>query len=287
MIKKQNVPDIIDSERLAKEMRIKIMQLSSQTGAAHLGSSLSCTDLLVALYWHALDIDETNPHDPDRDRFILSKGHAAAALYTTLAYRGFFPIDQLDGYSRDGSTMFEHPTLNCMPGVEASTGSLGHGLSMGLGIALAAKISKKKYITYVIISDGECNEGSTWEASLFAPAKKLGNLVVILDYNKWQATARSNEVLNLPPLAEKWRSFGWNVHEIDGHDMKELVGTLTSVKNEIKKNMMSGKDHVPTMIVANTVKGKGASFMEDDNNWHYRSPTKEEIIAAKKEMSLE
>ena len=269
-----NIPEL---EATARKIRGKIVELSHKARTAHLGSSLSCTDLLVAAYWGSLKIDPKDSDNPDRDRFILSKGHAATTLYATLAEAGFFPQDLLDSYAEPGSNLPEHPSVKCVPGVEVATGSLGHGLSVGIGMALASRIQKRSYRVFVTMSDGECNEGSVWEAAMFAPAQKLDNLVAIIDYNKWQATGRSNEVMALHPLKQKWEAFGWSTYELDGHDMKALVDTLRNVPDG------SGK---PVAIVAHTVKGKGVSFMEDDNNWHYRVPTAEEVEKAKVELQL-
>ncbi|MDE3077332.1 MAG: hypothetical protein KGJ86_18095, partial [Chloroflexota bacterium] len=212
-----------------------------------------------------------------RDRFILSKGHAATALYATLAARGFFPSQWLDSYAVDGGHVPEHPSPGCLPGVEVATGSLGHGLSLGLGMALAGRVQGRSYRVFVAMSDGECNEGSVWEAAMFAAAQKVDNLLVVIDFNKWQATGRSREVMALDPLAEKWRAFGWTAHEVDGHD----VGALSQLLSNLPDG--SGK---PVAVVAHTVKGKGVSFMEDDNNWHYRVPTAEEVEAARRELEI-
>ncbi|QCI63182.1 transketolase [Phreatobacter stygius] len=264
--------------RKAAELRGRVVLMSHQAQSAHLASSLSCCDVLAAAYWHALRIEPSKPNDPTRDRFILSKGHAAMAIYTTLAFRGFFPVEKLDTYNQDGGQLAEHPPANLLPGIEAATGSLGHGLPIGCGIALSGRINKAQpYRVYALLSDGECNEGSVWEAAMFAAAQKLENLCVIVDYNKWQATARSNETLQLAPLREKWESFGWDAIEIDGHDVGLLAKLLSNIPNG------SGK---PVAIVAHTVKGKGVSFMEDDNNWHYRAPTAAEVEAAHKELGL-
>jgi transketolase len=264
-------------EAIARSIRGKLVEMSHKAKAPHLGSSLSCVDILVAAYWTALRIDPQKPYDPDRDRFILSKGHAASALFATLAYRGFFPMELLYSYAQPGSCLAEHPGPNCAPGVEAATGSLGHGLSMGIGMALAARIQGRSYRVFALVSDGECNEGSVWEAAMFAPARCLDNLVVIIDFNGWQATGRSCEIMALKPFREKWESFGWHAHEVDGHDLKQLVAMLQQVPDG------SGK---PIAIVAHTIKGKGVSFMEDDNNWHYRIPTAEEVNAAHRELGL-
>lgn len=264
--------------RRAAELRGRVVLMSHQAKSAHLASSLSCCDVLAAAYWHVLRIDPSRPDDPRRDRFILSKGHAAMALYATLAYRGYYSVDLLDTYTRDGGKLAEHPPANLLPGVEAATGSLGHGLPIGCGIALSARIKgEEPFRVYALLSDGECNEGSVWEAAMFAGAQKLEHLCVVVDYNKWQATARSNETLQLSPLRDKWEAFGWDAMEIDGHDVGLLARLMAEVPNG------SGK---PVAIIAHTVKGKGVSFMEDDNNWHYRAPTAEEVAAAHKELGL-
>jgi transketolase len=224
-----------------------------------------------------MKIDPTKPADPGRDRLILSKGHAAMALYTVLAMRGFFPEEELATFNTDGARLQEHPGPHCAPGVEAATGSLGHGLPVGLGMALSGKMRGQDFRVTVVMSDGECNEGSVWEAALFGAAEKLPNVTAVIDFNKWQATGRSTEVLCLQPLADKWKAFGWDVHEIDGHDMAALVDIL---------NRAPDPDGRPRAVVANTVKGRGVSFMEDDNNWHYRIPKEEEVEQAYRELGL-
>ena len=264
-------------QRQAAELRGKIIEMSHAAQAAHLASSLSCADIVTAAYWHVLNVDPREPKHPLRDRFILSKGHAAAALYAALAMRGFFPIEELDTYCKDGGRLAEHPPANLLPGVEAATGSLGHGLALGCGMALSGRIKGEAFRVFALLSDGENNEGSVWEAAMFASAQKLENVCVIVDYNKWQATARSNETLMLAPLADKWTAFGWDAHEIDGHD----VGVLTEAMQRVPNG--SGK---PVALIAHTVKGKGVSFMEDDNNWHYRAPTVDEVARARKELGL-
>ena len=194
-----------------------------------------------------------------------------------LALRGFFPESLLDTFGQNGGCLAEQPAPRCVPGVEAATGSLGHGLGIGLGMALAARIQKRPFRVVVVLSDGECNEGSVWEAALLAPAKHADNLVAIIDFNKWQATDRSQQVTALDPLREKWSAFGWTTHEVDGHDLPALARVLARVPDG------SGR---PIAIVAHTVKGRGVSFMEDDNNWHYRIPTADEVSAARKELGL-
>lgn len=270
--------DLGELELMSRRVRGKVIELSHKAATPHLGSSLSCTDILVAAYWGGvLRIDPKNPSSPDRDRFILSKGHAATTLYTALAYRGFFPTELLDTYMEPGSCLAEQPSPGCAPGVEVATGSLGHGLSLGLGMALAGRIQGRSYRVFVVVSDGECNEGSVWEAAMLAPAHRLDNVVVIVDYNKWQATGRSNEIMALQPLRQKWEAFGWSASEVDGHDLGALVKALRNVPDG------SGK---PIAIVAHTVKGKGIPFMEDDNNWHYRSPDAKELQTAKTLLGL-
>jgi len=264
-------------QELAREIRGRVVEMSHRSKAAHLGGALSAVDILVAAYWHALRIDPARPQDPDRDRLILSKGHASAVLYAVLSRRGFFPDSLLDTYCAAGSGLSHHPCLQGAPGVEAATGSLGHGLPLGLGMALAARLQGRSYRVLVVMSDGECNEGSVWEAAMMAPAQGLENLAVVIDYNKWQATARSQKTLALDPLAEKFRAFGWSACEVDGHDLAQLCAVLERLPDG------SGK---PVAIVAHTIKGKGISFMEDDNNWHYRIPSAQEVELARKELGL-
>lgn len=267
----------LELERLARDLRFRTVRTSHLSGTPHLGSCLSCVDLLVYLYWAVLRISPNSPRDEHRDRFILSKGHAAPVLFQVLAARGFFPVSDLEHYGENGSIFGEHPPApKYLPGIEAATGSLGHGLPMGVGMALAARILGADYRTFVVLSDGECNEGSVWEAALMAAAQKLESLTVFVDYNKWQATGRSNEVLGLAPLADKWAAFGWFVHEIDGHDFSAIEAALAA-RDELKR---------PKIIVAHTVKGKGVSFMEDDNNWHYRIPTADEVRKAAVELQI-
>jgi transketolase len=264
-------------QALASKLRFRIVRTSHLSGTPHLGSCLSCLDLLTYLYWNVLRIDTRDPANVDRDRFILSKGHAAPALFQVLAERGFFSVDDLENYGEDGSMFGEHPpTPSHLGGIEAATGSLGHGLPMALGMALAARITARPYRVYAILSDGECNEGSVWEAALLAAAQKVSNLTIAIDYNKWQATGRSNEVLGLAPLAEKWRAFGWCVTEIDGHDFASIDQAMTA----------NAHDPRPKAIIANTIKGRGVSFMEDDNNWHYRIPNAEEVHKAAIELGI-
>ncbi len=271
------LPDVPALKKQAARLRGRVIEMSHAAQAAHLASSLSCCDIVTAAYWHVLRVDPAKPKDPLRDRFILSKGHAAAALYAALAFKDYFPLAELDTYCQDGGRLAEHPPANLLPGVEAATGSLGHGLPLGCGISLAGRIKGDDFRVFALLSDGENNEGSVWEAAMFAAAQKLENVCVIVDYNKWQATARSNDTLMLAPLRDKWAAFGWDAYEIDGHD----IGVLAQLMQRIPNG--SGK---PVALIANTVKGKGVSFMEDDNNWHYRAPTAEEVVKAHKELGL-
>ena len=270
-----NHQELIDRSNL---LRSRIIETSSLSGTPHLGSCLSCVDLLVALYFNELKIDPSNPRDPRRDRFILSKGHGVPALFQVLAMRGFYPESWLKDYGKDGGIFAEHPpTPDHLAGIEAATGSLGHGLPIGLGMALAGRIQKQTYNVYTVLGDGECNEGSVWEAAMLAAAQKVSNLCVFVDFNKWQATGRSEEVMALNSLSGKWQAFGWNTLEIDGHDYGQIIAALESFKLENTK---------PTAIIAHTVKGKGVSFMQDDNNWHYRIPTADEVRMAKLELGV-
>jgi transketolase len=264
-------------EDICKLIRAKVVEMSCRARAAHLGSALSCVDLVVALYGGVLNIDPRKPHDSDRDRLIFSKGHACTTLYATLASFGFFPPEMLATYATNGSLLAEEPIPNTLPGVEVATGSLGHGLSLGLGMALAAKVTGKEYRTFVLMGDGECNEGTVWEAAMLAPTKKLDNLVAIVDFNKWQGIGRSEEIMALSPLREKFTAFGWSAHEVDGHNISEILAVLNNVPDGTGS---------PVAVIAHTVKGKGISFMEDDNNWHYRIPTEEELLKARGELGL-
>ena len=266
--------DIATLDRISREVRHKLIEISERAQSAHLAGSLSCVDLLVALYWTALRVDGANSTDPDRDRLIFSKGHAICALYVVLARRGFFPEEDLETYNQPGSHLPEQPCPGCAPGVEWATGSLGHGLGVGLGMALNAKIQNGPSRSFVVMSDGECQEGSVWEGAMLAPRLQLDNLIALVDFNKWQATGRSCEIMQMEPLKEKWKAFGWECREVDGHNLNEIVSAL-------KAPVVEGK---PRIIVAHTVKGKGASFMEDDNNWHYRSPTPQEVEQARIEL---
>jgi transketolase len=242
-----------------------------KANASHVGSCFSMADILAVLYGSVLRVDPANPEWDDRDRFVLSKGHGGAAVYATLAERGFFPVEWLDGYCCNDSRLAGHITHHGVPGVEVSTGSLGHGLGIACGMALAGKRGGCPYRVFAVLSDGECDEGSTWEAALFAPHHGLDNLVTIIDYNKIQSFGTVREVLDLEPFADKWQAFGWSVRVVDGHDHDHLHETLGTIP------FHSGK---PSLVLAHTVKGKGVAFMENQLAWHYKSPDSQQLASA-------
>ena len=255
-------------EVLARNIRRHVLRMTNRSKAAHVGSSLSVADVLAVLYGGILRVDPARPEWPERDRFILSKGHGCAGLYAALAERGFFPVAVLETFYQDGSPLVGHITHGGVPGVEVSTGSLGHGLSIACGMALVGKRDRRSYRVFAVLSDGECDEGSIWEAALFAPHHGLDNLGAIVDYNKIQSLGTVKEVLDLEPLAAKWGAVGWTAVEIDGHDLAEIEIVLSRVPLEPGR---------PTCVVAHTVKGKGVDFMEDRLLWHYRSPSDEDL----------
>lgn len=260
---------------LANRIRQQVVKMTHRAKAAHAGTSLSMADLLAVLYGSVLRVDPARPAWPDRDRFILSKGHGCAGLYAVLAERGFFPLEWLDQFCQDGSRLAGHITHTGVPGVEVSTGALGHGLSIGCGMALAAKRDGRPFRVFTLLSDGECDEGSVWEAVLFAPHHGLDNLIAIVDFNRIQSLGTVKEVLDLDPLGAKWQAFGWAVREIDGHHLEQIERALESIPFE------QGR---PSCIVAHTVKGKGVGFMENKLLWHYRSPDAEELQRALTEL---
>lgn len=269
------VPTPANVDAFAKRLRLTALRMVHEARSAHVGGSFSMAELLAALYGGILRVDPAKPAWPERDRFILSKGHACAAFYAALAEREFFPKEWLETFYRDGGKLAGHATHTGVPGVEFSTGSLGHGLPVATGMALAGKRDGASWRVFVLLSDGECDEGSTWEPALFAPQHRLDNLVAIVDYNKIQSLGRTKDVIDLDPFADKWKAFGWAVREIDGHNAEQVVSALSSVP------FVPGR---PSCIIANTVKGKGVSFMEDDLLWHYRNPSVEEYAAAVKEI---
>lgn len=268
-------PEVAEAASLARRIRLKTLRMIDRARSSHLGSAFSMAELLAVLYTRILRVDPARPAWEDRDRFILSKGHACAPLYVVLAERGFFPASWLDEFYLDGSHLAGHASHTGVPGVEISTGSLGHGLSIACGMAVAGKHDRKSHRIFALLSDGECDEGSTWEAVLFAPHHHLDNLVVIVDYNKIQSLGTVKEVLDLEPMAAKWRAFGWAVQEIDGHNLNQIDETLARVPFEAGK---------PSCVIAHTVKGKGVSFMEDKLLWHYRAPDRDEMARALAEL---
>jgi transketolase len=260
---------------LARRIRVHVVRMTSRANSSHIGSSFSMTELLAVLYGGGvLRVDPARPGWPQRDRFILSKGHGCAGLYAALSEAGFFPLEELDTFYLNGTRLAGHATTT-VPGVELSTGSLGHGLPVGTGMALAAKRAGETHRVFVLLSDGECDEGSVWEAALFAPQHQLDNLVVIVDYNKIQSLGTVKEVMDLDPFADKWRAFRWNVREVDGHDVDAISKALNDVPFEPGR---------PSCIIAHTVKGKGVSYMEDKLLWHYRAPLGDDRAIAMREL---
>jgi len=272
-----NQDTIYDEERavdLARRIRINALKMTSNGNSSHIGAIFSMADVLAVLYENIMNYDSKNPKMNNRDRFILSKGHAGAGIYAVLAEKGFISKNDLTTHYQNGSKLSGHISHKGIPGIEVSTGSLGHGLPIATGMALAGKINKQKHNIYTIISDGECDEGSNWESILFAAHHKLNNLTVVIDRNYLQSIKLTEETIELEPLAAKWLAFGWEVVEIDGHDFTEIFKAL-------KKNTNS---KVPKCIIAKTVKGKGVSFMENNNLWHYRSAQGNEFQQALKEL---
>lgn len=267
---------MIKIEEVAKEIRKKIYQIAHHAGGGHMGASFSMADIISVLYFDdVLRYDAKNPEWEDRDKFILSKGHASYALYAVLAKAGYFSEEELRHVGKVGSKFGGHPKMNEIPGVEASTGALGHGLSFAIGIAYANKMDEKDSHVYVVMGDGECQEGSVWEGALSAPTLELDNLTVVVDYNKLQAMDNLETIVRMKPFADKWKAFGWNVLEIDGHNY-----------DEIKRALLTRKKDKPTLIVANTIKGKGVSFMENVPIWHYRMPNEQELAILMNELGL-
>lgn len=264
-----------ETRALARRIRIHAVRMTSAGGSSHVGSVLSMADLMAVLYGVVLRVRPEEPRWAGRDRFILSKGHAGAGVYAALAERGFFPTEWLGTHYQDGSIFSGHVSHKGIPGVELSTGSLGHGLAVGCGMAYAAHFDSAAHRVFVLMSDGECDEGSVWEAMLFAAHHRLDCLTVVIDYNKIQSLAPVAETIALEPFADKWRSFGWAVREVDGHDHAQLQLVLGAVP---------AKPGQPTCVIAHTTKGKGVSFMENKVLWHYRTARGDELAAALAEL---
>lgn len=260
---------------LARRLRASVLRMLHLGRASHAGSNLSMVDILAVLYGAVMRIDPTRPDHPDRDRLIVSKGHAAAGLYAVLAERGFIPREWLWTFYQDGSPLAGHVTKHGVAGVELSTGALGHGLSVGTGMAIAAARGGSDHRVFVLLSDGECDEGSIWEAAMLAAHHGLDNLVVVVDYNKIQSLDLVERTLALEPFAAKWEAFGWAVEEVEGHDVPALLECLGSVPLTTAK---------PTCVIAHTIKGKGVSFMEGEVLWHYRPPSEDELERALAEL---
>lgn len=273
MKEKKNEESKMTSKELAWKIRRDAIEMTHVSNGSHIGCVLSIADIVGVLYADVMDVDKDNPRSDDRDRFILSKGHAGAAVYAALAETGFFPVEDLVTYYANGSKLSGHVSHKGVPGIELSTGSLGHGICVAVGMAMASKIDKKKHRVYTVIGDGECNEGSIWESALFANQFKLNNLTVVVDHNKIQSLDWCKNTIDLINLTDKWKAFGWHVIEVDGHNHDELKQAFTE-KSQDK----------PVCIIAHTIKGKGVSFMENQVLWHYRAPQGEFYINAVKEL---
>jgi transketolase len=264
-------PEVPQLKEQARQLRRDIFTMVHQSGDGHPGAALSIADLIAALYFHVMRLDPKQPEWPDRDRFILSKGHACPVYYAALARRGFFPLEWLPTLRRLGSPLQGHPVMRKTPGVDMTTGSLGHGIPIGAGMAAAGRVSGKDYYVYVITGDGELNEGIVWEAVQSAAHMKLGRLIAFVDNNGWQSGGYVKDVSGLVNIGASFASFGWHTQEIDGHDFDQILDAIDRAKAETER---------PSVIVARTVKGKGIPFTENDNSWHKRVPTKAELEAA-------
>ena len=267
--------DVIELKKIANEVRKGIVTSVHSAKAGHPGGSLSAADVFTYLYFEEMNIDPTDPKKADRDRFVLSKGHTAPGLYSVLAQRGYFPVEDLKTLRHIGSYLQGHPDMKHIPGVDMSSGSLGQGISAAVGMALSAKLSHDDYRVYTLLGDGECEEGEVWEACMAAAHYKLDNLCAVLDYNHLQIDGNIDDVISPEPFASKFESFGWNVLNVNGHDFDELRNAFNQAKNE------KGK---PTMIIAHTIKGKGVSFMENNYAWHGTAPNDEQYETAMKEL---
>jgi len=266
----------LELKKTATKIRMGIITAVASAGSGHPGGSLSLADILTFLYFREMRIDPKNPKDPNRDRFVLSKGHCTPGLYSTLANRGFFPVEELTGFRQTKSHLEGHPNMDKVPGVDMSTGSLGQGISAAVGMALAGKIDKKDYRVYVAMGDGELEEGQVWEAAMAAAHYKLDNLTVFVDYNGLQIDGKITDVMNPEPIADKFAAFGWNVIEIDAHDFDQIEEAVNKAKET------KGK---PTMILAHSIKGKGVSYMENQASWHGSAPKKDQADQALAELN--
>ena len=269
---KKNKEELVE---ISKQIRKDIVQMLTESASGHPGGSLSATDIVTTLFFSELNIDPNNPKDENRDRFVLSKGHAAPVLYSALARKGFFPVEELSTLRKFGSRLQGHPSMKCLPGIDMSTGSLGQGISSAVGMALAGKLDKKDYRVYTILGDGELEEGQVWEAAMCAAHYKLNNLTAFVDFNGLQIDGNIEEVMNPSPIDKKFEAFGWNALVIDGHNYDDIIDAIEKARN--------CKD-MPTVIVCKTIKGKGVSFMENDAGWHGVAPSKEQCEKALAEI---
>jgi len=276
MRQKLNPAEIRRLQDISRKIRCSIVTMVKDAAVGHIGGSLSVTDILVALYFNVLKIDPKKPDWEDRDRLVLSKGHGATAIYSVLAERGFFLPEELKTFGILDSKLQVHPDRKKVPGIEASTGALGQGLSVAAGMALAARLNGKAYHTYAILGDGEIQEGQIWEAAMFSAHCKLNNITAVLDYNNVQLMGDVSEIMEIAPVDDKWESFGWEVKKIDGHDMDQVVNALNEAKGYREK---------PLIIIADTTKGKGVSFMEATCSWHGNAPTDEQYKKAIEELN--
>lgn len=274
---KINNARVLELKKKAKEIKVEIIKMIYKAQSGHPGGSLSAADIVTALYFEILNIDPNRPNWEERDRFILSKGHACPVWYVCLAEKGFFPKENLAKLRKIGGILQGHPDMCKVPGLDMTTGSLGQGLSAGVGMALGAKTKGLQFKTYVMLGDGEINEGQVWEAAMSANKFKLNNLIAMIDYNNLQLDGQCNEVMPIEPLADKWQSFGWDVKEIDGHNMHEILTVFYDLKKQQEN---------PTIIIAHTIKGKGVSYMENQLNWHGKAPNEEQFQQAMKELEV-
>lgn len=266
----------VSTQDFKKIIKQHVVRMTNHARASHIGSNFSIADIIAVLYNQILNINPKNPKALNRDKFILSKGHAAAIVYAALAEKKFFPVEWLQTYCNNNSKLSGHIT-STVPGVEVSTGSLGHGLPIACGMALASKADQINNHIYIILSDGEMDEGTTWESALFAAQNKLSNIILFIDYNKIQSFGLKKAVINIDPLADKWQSFNWYCQEINGHDHEALTSAVSNAKNTDR----------PSVIICNTIKGKGVSYMENQLAWHYKSPSDEQVLSAIKELESE
>ena len=272
----QKETDVRRLKNLAQTLRKDVLKMVMTSREGHLGAAFSCMEILTALYFNVLNIDPLEPDRDDRDRFIMSKGHGCFAQYATLARRGFYPVELLESINQKDTLFGGHPDRDKIPGIDVSTGSLGHGLSIGAGMALADKTDGKSNRVFVLLGDGECQEGSVWEAAMFAAGYNLDNLIVIVDANSLQAIGKTGDIVPMEPFSSKWKSFGWEVKEIDGHDYSQILRAFDDIPNT---------PGAPTAIIARTVKGKGVTYMENEIMWHARAVTEDEYKRALIELN--